>query len=269
MRSPEANLVLQILQSQVACQLEELNNRIQALTCPPTVVDPAIRQLQAEKKVSVRLITTPSEEKTETRFIYCTDFSQTQIDEVIQEKAQLLAKHYDLHEEIGLHGENLVTQICQALGYTEVETRKKSHLTQDLLEPGIARRDIDVFAKHPTNGYYQNIQVKNRRAKLETKEVDEFIRTTSIARLRWKLDIRTAVVAVRTQPKAASILIAEHIPIAYAGNIYAPEKYHDLYEELNQRLSYGFVITDNPSNSEPLYKNISQFILGHNYTKPI
>jgi hypothetical protein len=79
MRSPEADLVLQILQSQVACQLEELNNRMQALTCPPTVVDPAIR-LEAENKVSLKRIMTPSEEKTETRFIYCTDFSQTQIE---------------------------------------------------------------------------------------------------------------------------------------------------------------------------------------------
>jgi hypothetical protein len=269
MRSPDAELVLQILHTQLACQLEELNNRIQAMSLSPSIVDPAIRQLQQERKVDLTLITTPSEEKTKTRFIYCTDYPRTQIDEIIQEKSQLLANHYDLHEEIGIHGEDLVTQMCESLGYTEIETRKRSHLTQDLLEPGIERRDIDVFAKHPTNEYYQNIQVKNRRAKVETEEVDEFIRTSSVARLRWKLDIRTAVVAVRTQAKAATKLISEHIPIAYAGNIYAPERHRNLYEELNTRLAYGFVITDSVSRDSDLYKNTATYILGHRYTKAI
>jgi hypothetical protein len=115
----------------------------------------------------------------------------------------------------------------------------------------------------------QNIQVKNRRLRVDSTEVEEFIRTTAIARQRWKIDIRTAVVAVRTQAKAASKLIKEHIPIVYSINIYAPEKYRSMYEELNTKLAYGFIITDKVSSNEPLYQNIAKYILKHEYKNPI
>jgi hypothetical protein len=269
LRSQEAELVLQILQTHVACQLQELNNRIQALKFSPTIVDPAIRELDKEGKVRVAVVTTPSQEKTKTKFINSTDFPASQIEAVIQEKSQILAKHYDLHEQIGKHGEDLVAQACESLSYTEIETRKTSHATRNLLEPGIEHRDIDVFARHPTSEYYQNIQVKNQRARAETKDVNDFIRISSIARLRWNIDIRTAVVAVRTQLKAANILLAQHIPIAYADNVYAPEEHRDLYEELNARLAYGFVITDSVSRDSRLYKNIAKYVLGHRYKQEI
>ena len=229
----------------------------------PTVVDSACAKLEKEGKAARRYVETPSSTRIRTRFIYSTSYAPSQIDETIQRKAQLLARHYDLSSELALHGEKLVADVCEQLGYTEIETRKEKHSDQNLLEVGIERHDIDVFAKHPTGTYYQNIEVKNRRAKIEEGEIDEITRTTLLAHLRWQLDIRTALVAVRTTRTAEQRLRTEDIPIAYAGKIHAPEKYRELYEELNRRLAYEILITDSPSTY--LQNNIAKYILAHSY----
>ena len=151
---------------------------------------------------------------------------------------------------------------CETLGYTEVQTRKKRHN-----EVGIGRRDIDVFAKHPSLGYYHGIEVKNSRGRVDVARVRKFIRTTSDARVRWGLDIRPALVAVRTTPRADQLLYASNIPKAYAGQMVVPTRHRELYDSLNRRLAYGFVISDTPSTY--LCNNIRDYILGPQQVDPL
>jgi Holliday junction resolvase-like predicted endonuclease len=261
----ETKIILTILEQEAACQLQELNNRAKCFRIPPAIVDSVYSELKTQRRVDITKVETPSLEKKETRFIYSTGYTATKIEEVISQKAELLAKHYDLHYEIGKHGENLVGQVCEELGYTEIEIRKEKHLDQDLLEAGIQRRDIDVFAKHPTRNYYQFIEVKNRRERVHQGDIDEKIRTRDLARSRWQLDIEIAFVAVRSTQKAQQRLRAEDIPLAFAGKIHVPEVYRKLYEELNERLAYDFLITDVPSPY--LRQNVATYVLPYPYKK--
>ena len=93
----------------------------------------------------------------------------SQVEKIINdEKKALLATHYDLSETVGHHGEFLVAEVCKHFGYTEVEVRQEKHGNLPL---GLLKRDIDVFAKHPSGEYYQNIEVKNRRDFVTTDEL--------------------------------------------------------------------------------------------------
>lgn len=263
MTSDHADRILQILNTEKACQFEELNNRAKKLGIPNPTVDQVCRELVKDGKAVEKYVQTPSENKTETKFIYSTNFPTAQIERMIQEKADLLGKHYDLHYEIGLHGEKVVANVCEELGYTEIETRKEKYVGQDLLEVGILRRDIDVFAKHPTQEYYQDIEVKNRRARVEEAEIENIIKTTNLANSRWPIHIEPALVALRATKTAEELLEHMRIPIAYAGQIHVPEKYRDLYEKLNQRLAYDFCISD--IASQYLRDNIANYIRDYSY----
>jgi len=254
-----------ILDRQNACPVLELLNRTYLeFHLRSDIVRTAFLKLQQDEAIAFKKIQVPDARSTTVSFIYRTDLLQHVVDDIITEKSQLLAQHYDLSNEIGRHGENLVAEACSSLGYTDIEVRKEKHGSQDLGMVGIQRRDIDVFAKHPTGKYYQNIEVKNRRDPLKQADLSAVLQTTSLATARWNFVINPAVVstfAAGTARKAATFL---GIPIAFSGGVYVPEKRRLLYEKLNSRLALNVKITDQPTSE--LRRNISTYIAQHSYS---
>jgi hypothetical protein len=179
---------------------------------------------------------------------------------IITEKTELLAKHYDLSDTIGHHGEDLVFKVVKDLGYTEVEIRKEKHGLEEL---GIAKRDIDVFGKRPAGDCYQNIEVKNRRDPVHEPELTTIMTTTATASSKWNLTIKPALVATFARKTTVNTAKAIDMPVAYSGGVYVPEKHRTLYEELNRKVALNVTITDAPSDI--LRKNIKTYISEHKY----
>ncbi len=265
MTLPDAmTIVITILDQQKACHVPELINRAYQAQYREQVIRPAWLKLQQEKKITFKTIQAPDTKKTTISFIYRTDQSQDTIDQVIAEKANLLAQHYDLSNEIGHHGENLVGEACSKLGYTDIEIRKEKDGTKELGMIGIRRRDIDVFAKHPSENYYQNIEVKNRRDPLKDADLSGILATTNLAISLWPYTLHPAVVttfAVKSAKNTAKLL---DIPVAYSGGVYVPEEHQALYEQLNSRLALNVKVTDTPPDE--LRRNLSTYITQHAYT---
>lgn len=224
------------------------------------MVKTASIKLQAEGKADARNIQASDSKKTKVYLIYSTDYPTNTINKIIDQKLRLLAKHYDLSDVIGKHGEAIVAQACANLGYTEIETRKEKHGSTDL---GISKRDIDVFAKHPSGNYYQNIEVKNRRDPLKDAEVNTIVQTTRLATSRWNLQIKPAVVTTFATGTASDAAKIVGLPIAYAANVAVPTEYTDLYNELNDRLALNVAITDKVPPI--LQQRIQDWILQHQY----
>jgi hypothetical protein len=265
MSLPDAiTAIRSILEEQTACPVMELLNRTYLeFHLPSNTVRTALLKLQQQQAIAFKKTQVPDARQTSVSFIYRTNLPQRAVDNIIAEKSQLLAQHYDLSNEIGHHAENLVAQVCSSLGYTDIEIRKEKHGTEDLGMIGIQRRDIDVFAKHPTGNYYQNIEVKNRRDPLKQADLSSVMETTSLGTNRWKLVIKPALVttfATGTALEAATFL---DIPIAFSGGIYVPEERRLLYERLNSRLALNVKITDHPTRE--LHNNISTYITQHTY----
>jgi hypothetical protein len=265
MTLPDAmTAVTAILNNENACHVPELINRAYQLGFREQTIRPAYLKLQQEKKVTFTKTQAPDAKGTTISFIHRTDLPQHIVDQVIDEKARLLAKHYDLSNEVGHHGENLVGDVCSGLGYTDIEIRKEKDGTAELGIVGIHRRDIDVFAKHPSGNYYQNIEVKNRRDPLKDADLSAILAATTLANSLWPYTLHSAVVttfAVKSAKDTATLL---DIPIAYSGGVYVPENHRTLYEELNSRLALNVKITDHPTAE--LQRNIATYILQHTYS---
>jgi hypothetical protein len=256
--------VLSVLDDQKACHVPELTNRIYQLGIRQQILRPAYLKLQQESKIDFKKIQAPDAKRTTISFIYRTDLLPQLVDRVINEKAQLLAQHYDLSNEIGHHGENLVGNACQGLGYTHLQIRKEKDGNEELGMIGIRRRDIDVFAKHPNGRYHQGIEVKNRRDPLKDADLSAILTTTNLANSLWPYKLYPAVVttfAVKSAKDTANLL---DIPVAYSGGVYVPERHKILYEQLNSRLALNVKITDKPTPE--LVQNIRTYILPHKYS---
>ena len=262
MASPaEVTIIQSILQEQIACHFPELVNRAYLFhALRQNVVKTASIKLQAEGKADARNIQAKDSKKTKIYFIYSTDYPTNTINKIIDQKIQLLAKHYDLSDVVGKHGEAIVAQACANLGYTDIETRKEKHASTDL---GISKRDIDVFAKHPSGNYYQNIEVKNRRDPLKDAEVGTIVQTTKLATSRWNLQIKPAVVTTFATGTASDAAKIVDLPIAYAPQVSVPARYTDLYTELNDRLALNVAITDDVPAI--LQQRIHTWIMQQNY----
>lgn len=266
MTLPEAIASIRsILDKENACPVSELLNRAYLeFHLPSDIVRTAFLKLQQDEAITFKKVQVPDTRHTTVSFIHRTDLPQHVIENVITEKSELLAQHYDLSNEIGRHGEILVAEACSSLGYIDIEIRKEKHGSEDLGMIGIQRRDIDVFAPHPTGKYYQNIEVKNRRDPLKQADLSAVLQTTSLASTRWGFVIKPAVVttfAAGTALKAATVL---DIPIAFSGGVYVPEKRRLMYEKLNSRLALNVKITDQPTSE--LRRNISTYIAQHRYS---
>lgn len=211
--------------------------------------------LAAEKK-----LISPSIQRINVSFVYAAGSPRDIVEQVIHEKAELMAKHYDLSDKVGRHGENLVADVCAKLGYTEVETRKEKHGSEGI---GISKRDIDVWARHPTLEYYQNIEVKNRRDTVKDNDLTTILQTTEIASSRWKLDVKPALVSTFTTTTALQTAQTIRLPIALSEGVYVPEEHLGLYEKLNSRLALNVVITDRPT--PVLTERVARYIMRYHY----
>jgi hypothetical protein len=257
----EVDSVCSILEREIACHWPELVNRAYGeFRIPFDTVGSAYvilfgRGLAAEKRVS-----SPSITKTAISFVYASKQAPDVVERIISEKAGLMAKHYNLCDTVGRHGETLVAEVCTKLGYSEVEIRKEKHGREDL---GISKRDIDVWARHPTLGYYQNIEVKNRRDTVKNNDLATILETTNIAKSRWLLDVRPALVATFITRKGFDTAQAIEMPVAFSEGVYVPEKHRNLYDELNYRLALNVVITDRPTPA--LMERVERYIMRYEY----
>jgi hypothetical protein len=260
--SPEQiSAILAILQQQIACAFLELQNRAYLSHHIGTdTVRSAWVKLTADEKIQTNTLQAFDAKKTKVSFVNSTDYDPNTIHTVISRKLALLSQHYELSDIIGHHGETLVAQACANVGYTEIEVRKEKHGTQDL---GISKRDIDIFAKHPTGNYYQNIEVKNRRDRLKHQDVSTIVQTTRIAKMRWELDIRPAVVTVFTTNTARQAANLVDLAIAYSGGELVPIEHRHLYNQLNDQLCLNVTITDEPPPL--LQQRIDKYIVRHEY----
>jgi hypothetical protein len=261
-KTPEPELptspVLTILRREIACHYYELINRAYQEYHITKDVDSAINLLTAQGEVDETTYIVPSVKPKPVRMIYCTEPRIDQTQRVIAEKAELMSMHYNLSDTIGKHAERLVKQTCEALGYTELETRKETH---DGI--GIGKRDIDVFAKHPTQDYYQDIEVRNRREPVKLSDLAPILKTATLASKKWQMYIRPALVAAFSPPYVTTIADQMGIPIALIGIQLVPETYRDLYEKLNSRLALNVLITDEAP--QYLTGNINRYIKGYHY----
>ena len=250
-----------ILEREIACHYLELVNRAY-VECGilSSQTKSACTILTATNVVESRISQVRSQKPREISFIYLRNLPQNKVSRVIKSKGQLMAKHYDLSEEIGHHGEKIVVRACESLGYNEIERRKEKHGQADI---GIAKHDIDVWAKHPTGGYYQNIEVKNRRDPLKDPELSSIVRTTSIAKDRWNLEIRPAAVTVFAHTTTRNTAGVLRVPIAFSDGIYVPEERRDLYEALNRQLALNVIISNEPTHL--LRDRIEKHIMNYQY----
>ncbi len=216
--------------------------------------------LQAEEKVETQTFRANDAKHTKVSFVHTPDYPKNTIDQIIKEKTLLLEQHYNLSDMIGHHGEQLVATACSNLGYTEIETRKEKHGNEDL---GITKHDIDVFGKHPSGKYYQNIEVKNRRYPLGEPDVNSVLQTTRRATGRWNLDLRPAVVTRFTTETAGQLARAFDLPIALSPGEFVPTSHRELYETLNSRLDLDVTITDSPPTL--LSQRIREYITDYKY----
>ena len=198
--------------------------------------------------------------KTAISFVYAKKHAPDLVERIIGEKAGLMAKHYNLSDTVGRHGETLVAKVCTNLGYSEIEIRKEKHGREDL---GISKRDIDLWARHPTLGYYQNIEVKNRRDTVKDNDLATIVDTTDIAKSRWLLDVRPALVAKFMTRKGFGTAQAIDMPVAFSEGVYVPEKHRNLYDELNRRLALNVIITDRPTPA--LMERVERYIMRYEY----
>jgi hypothetical protein len=250
-----------ILEREIACHYSELVNRTYAeCGISSSQTKSASTILEATNIAERRMFEVKGQKPREISFIYLKNLPQSQVNNAIESKGQLMAKHYDRSEEIGHHGERIVVKACKSLGYSEIERRKEKHGSADI---GIAKHDIDVWAKHPSGGYYQNIEVKNRRDPLKEPELSSIVRTTSIAKDRWNLEVRPAVVTVFAHTTTRSTAGVLRVPIAFSDGIYVPEEHRDLYEALNLRLALNVVISNEPTDL--LRSRIERYIMNYQY----
>jgi hypothetical protein len=250
--------ILNILRREKACHFYELINRAYQEYHITQDVDVAYALLHAQAKADEISRTVQSVKPKPIRIIYCTEFPSNEIERVITEKAELMAQHYNLSDTIGRHAENLVKQTCENLGCSELEIRKENH--QGI---GIDRRDIDVFAKHPDNNYYQAIEVRNRREPVKPSDLPPILKTVTVASRRWQMYIRPALVAAFSPQPVTNLANQMEIPIALAGRQLVPETYRNLYETLNSRLALNVLITDQAP--EYLRDNINRYVKAYHY----
>jgi hypothetical protein len=250
--------ILNILRREKACHFYEVVNRAYQEYHITQDVDAAYALLHAQGKADETYRTVPSVKPKPVRMIYCTEFPSDQIERVITEKAQLMAEHYNLSDTIGRHAENLVKQTCENLGYSELEIRKENH--QGI---GIDRRDIDVFAKHPDNNYYQAIEVRNRREPVKPSDLPPILKTVTVASRKWQMYIRPALVAAFSPQPVTNLADQMEIPIAIAGRQLVPEAYRSLYETLNSRLALNVLITDQAP--QYLRDNMTRYVKAYQY----
>lgn len=51
---------------------------------------------------------------------------------------------------------------------------------------GLGHRNIDMFAKHPENDYYQAIEVRNRSEAVKPSDLDEIVTKVEDASMKWE-----------------------------------------------------------------------------------
>ena len=252
------NHIHSILLEQKACHYYELVNRAYNTSRITEGVAQALAILQARDQADEIIVTSPSFKPKPIKFLYSTELPFKEVKSVITKKAELLAKHYNLSDTIGKHAEQLVFEVCEYLGYTQIEKRKEKH--EGI---GIGKRDIDIFARHPNNNYYQAIEVRNRHEAAKLAYLTSILRTVSIASRKWNLPIQPALVTTFASSQILELARAMDLAIALSGIQIVPEEHRDLYEELRDVVALNVEITDTPTPY--LRENITRYILPHQY----
>ena len=225
--SEQVDLVDLIITREKACHTMELTNRAYfEFGILSYNVRSAYEDLKTQKKVIQRKITAPDIKRTDLSFLCSRSFPMSDIND----KAKMLAGHYDLRDEVGRHGEYLVASACEDLGYTDIEVRKEKQNSQDLGMIEIRKRDIDVWVLHPSGEHYQNIEMKNRRQPVNEADIRNLLETSAIAGSRWALKkpIMSALVTPFVDIIRANSL---GVPVAISDGVYVPEKHRVQYEE--------------------------------------
>lgn len=218
----------------------------------------SIDRLFSEKIINRKIVPSPYSKPFHFYFLSGTDADE--VNRTISYKLELLWKHSKLTDEIGRFGEVLVGKIVESLGYSEVEIRKERH--GDI---GIGRMDIDVWGKHP-EGYYQNIEVKNRRQPVNVSDVEEIKIKTLTAHARWNLPVKSALVCSFIYKRALTKANSANIPVVITEKVFVPEKYANFYEEYRKALGSYYIEAANCENPpEYLSELIENYILIHKY----
>jgi hypothetical protein len=241
-----------------ACEFGELYARLYktkypGLTFTRKLVYDACLQLEEQRKidkmqVQIQCSFPPSHPPL---FLFSTRIDPEERQQAIEAKAQLLAQHYDNTKVIGAHAELLVKNVCENLDYKRIS-----------IDKSVGNHDIDVYAKHPSDTYWQAISVKNWRDSIRISEVTEIVEIVKLAHAKYKRKIiQPAITAPKAYPDA--ITNQYHVPVATYEKQVAPESCRQLYEALNDKLAFDVEITDKPTAK--MRENIEEYICKHDY----
>jgi len=216
--------ILEILRAQVACTFNELSDRCyEKYKIGFGDVSEALTLLTGEEKIDKKTARSPY--NMSYSFYFLLHIEPDLLNRVIEKKAGIHDRHRTYTKKIGDFGQILVERCLKELGYMEVEVKKEKHQ-----EIGIARAEIDVFGLHP-RGFYQGIEVKNRRQPLTFPDLREHLYRVREARVQWKMDIKPAFVVRVAHKGVFNTLKRMKIPTVYTRVQYVPaeEELVDFY----------------------------------------
>ena len=252
------DIICKIVERETACTRHEVVDRAYQESNITTGVYQALDALETQKRLGSKIEAIQSTHPKDVTSYYSAKTSTTVIQQIIDEKKELLRQHYNNSKDIGDHGEDMVKVVVDQLRYTEVEARK--HSNNGI---GITNHDIDVFAKHPSTKYYQGISVKNKREWIGQSDIAEIIGIVDEARSKWKKDIRPAIVGVYASDTIIQYALANDVLIATYNKQIMPTRCRDLYVEMKNRLAFDVEIADTPT--QVMEYKITQYVCNAPY----
>jgi hypothetical protein len=263
MGSTDEDEVLRILRERVACQYGELEARAFKQSNKEITwerVKKACFNLEEQGVVDYRKETIESKNPKEVTFVWVKDVSEKEREVTIDRKSDLLRFHFDNPKLIGDHATRLVEMVCRSLHYKRI--KPLFHIGHD---------EIDLYAKHPKNKFWQAISVKNLRDPIGTKkgmpkQIVDVLDFVALARRKWKRVTQPAIVASYCFKNWMEMGNKRYgVNIAIMGAQVAPLKFREVYEALNNELAFNFEITDEPTKF--MTENIEKYICNQDYPK--
>lgn len=169
------DVVIDILKKYGVCTHREITDRIQSkYKFNNSRVNKSITYLYNIKKIDRKSLENPYNTQSSFYFIP-TNINGAKREDIIEYKLDLMTKQSKFNDQIARFAENLVSGILDDLGYSEIETRKRQHKGI-----GLGKMELDVWGYH-LFGYYQHIEVKNRKQPVGPNDIIHLECKTSLA----------------------------------------------------------------------------------------
>ena len=152
------------------------------------------------------------------KFYYLTATNGSKVDRMIENKHKLLLEYSEHTTEIGHFGEDLVAEVADRLGFTDIKVRMR-----------LGKEDIDVWCRDRSGNFNWAIQVKNRRQEIDKDDIDDTMDKAKKAASKWNIEFfKPAIVSSSIYNR----LPESPFPIIRTGEVYAPnEEFYRLYKD--------------------------------------